>query len=102
MLALGRALMSRPRVICMDEPTMGLAPVFVDRVIDAIVGINRAGTSILLVEQNANAALAIAHRAYVLQNGRIVLSGSAESFIGNPAVDDAYLASAASDSLRDR
>jgi branched-chain amino acid transport system ATP-binding protein len=91
MLALGRALMSRPRLICMDEPTMGLAPLLVDRVLDAITTINRSGTSILLVEQNANAALSIAHRAYVLQNGSIKLSGSAQSLIGDPAVDDAYL-----------
>jgi len=94
MLALGRALMSRPRVICMDEPTMGLAPAFVDRVLTAIADINRWGTSVLLVEQNANAALQIAHRAYVLRSGRIVLSGKAESLIGDPAVDDAYLAGA--------
>jgi branched-chain amino acid transport system ATP-binding protein len=71
---------------------MGLAPAFVDRVLSAIADINRSGTSVLLVEQNANAALQIAHRAYVLRNGRIVLSGSAESLIGNPSVDDAYLA----------
>jgi ABC-type branched-subunit amino acid transport system ATPase component len=94
MLALGRALMSRPRVICMDEPTMGLAPAFVDRVLSSIVDINRLGTSILLVEQNANAALQIANRAYVLRSGSIVLCGDAESLIGDPAVEDAYLAGA--------
>jgi ABC-type branched-subunit amino acid transport system ATPase component len=101
MLALGRALMSRPRLICMDEPTMGLAPLLVDRVLDAITTINRSGTSILLVEQNANAALSIAHRAYVLQNGSIKLSGSAQSLIGDPAVDDAYLMREEDDWLHD-
>lgn len=73
---------------------MGLAPAFVDRVLTAIADINRSGTSVLLVEQNANAALQIAHRAYVLRSGSIVLSGAAASLIGNPAVDDAYLTGA--------
>lgn len=91
MLAMGRALMSRPRLICMDEPTMGLAPVFVERVLQTIVEINRAGTSVFMVEQNANLALTIAHRAYVLQNGRIALSGNAAELLDSPAVQEAYL-----------
>lgn len=91
MLAMGRALMSRPRLICMDEPTMGLAPVFVERVLQTIVEINRAGTSVFMVEQNANLALTIAHRAYVLQNGRIALSGLASELRHSAAVQEAYL-----------
>jgi branched-chain amino acid transport system ATP-binding protein len=91
MLAFGRALMSRPRLICMDEPTMGLSPAFVDRVLDMIQTINQQGITIFMVEQNANLALQIAHRGYVLQNGHIVLEGPAQQLLDNPEVQDAYL-----------
>jgi branched-chain amino acid transport system ATP-binding protein len=94
MLAMARALMSRPRLICMDEPTMGLAPVFVDRVLEAIAEINRQGVSVFMVEQNAALALSIAHRAYVVQNGAIVLSGAAADLLDDPAVQRAYLGQA--------
>ena len=76
MVAIGRALMAHPRLLCMDEPSMGLAPVFVEQVFDIIQTINRQGTTIFMVEQNANMALQIAHRAYVLQTGQVVLSGA--------------------------
>ena len=91
MLAFGRALMSRPRLICMDEPTMGLSPAFVDNVLDMIQLINQQGITIFMVEQNANLALQIAHRGYVLQNGRIVLDGPAQQLLDSPDVQDAYL-----------
>ena len=91
MLAIGRALMGRPQLICMDEPTMGLSPLFVDRVLEQIQMINHQGVTIFMVEQNANLALAIAHRGYVLQNGRIVLSGQAQTLLDSPQVQEAYL-----------
>jgi branched-chain amino acid transport system ATP-binding protein len=91
MLAIGRALMGRPRLICMDEPTMGLSPLYVDRVLALIEELNRQGYTILMVEQNASLALQIAQRGYVMQNGRIVLGGSAQSLLDNPAIQDAYL-----------
>jgi branched-chain amino acid transport system ATP-binding protein len=94
MLAIGRALMSRPRLICMDEPTMGLSPLYVDRVLELIQTINKEGITIFMVEQNANLVLQIAHRGYVLQNGRIVLSGPAQTLLDSPEVQDAYLGSA--------
>ena len=94
MLAMARALMSRPRLICMDEPTMGLAPVFVDRVLETIAEINRQGVSVFMVEQNAALALSIAHRAYVVQNGAIVLAGTAADLLDDPAVRRAYLGQA--------
>ncbi|CAA9572413.1 MAG: Branched-chain amino acid transport ATP-binding protein LivF [uncultured Thermomicrobiales bacterium] len=94
MLAIARALMSRPRLICMDEPTMGLAPVFVDRVLETIAEINRQGVSVFMVEQNAALALSIAHRAYVVQNGAIVLTGAAADLLDDPAVQRAYLGQA--------
>ena len=93
MLAIGRALMSRPRLICMDEPTMGLSPLYVDRVLELIQEINRQGITIFMVEQNANLALQIAHHGYVLQNGHIVLSGPAHTLLDSPEVQDAYLGS---------
>jgi branched-chain amino acid transport system ATP-binding protein len=95
MLAIGRALMSRPRLICMDEPTMGLSPLYVDRVLELIQEINEQGITIFMVEQNANLALQIAHHGYVLQNGRIVLSGPARQLLDSAEVQDAYLGSAA-------
>jgi branched-chain amino acid transport system ATP-binding protein len=91
MVAMGRALMGRPRLICMDEPTMGLSPLFVDRVLELIVAINREGVSVFMVEQNASLALQIAHDGYVLQAGRIVLSGPAERLLRDPRIRDAYL-----------
>ncbi len=77
MVAMGRALMARPKLICMDEPSMGLSPLYVEQVFDIIQAINKQGTTIFMVEQNANMALSIAHRAYVLQTGQVVLSGTA-------------------------
>jgi branched-chain amino acid transport system ATP-binding protein len=94
MVAMARALMSRPRMIVMDEPTMGLSPLYVDRVLDLIRTINKEGVSIFMVEQNASLALEIAHEAYVLQTGRIVLSGSARELKDDPRVRDAYLGGA--------
>ena len=96
MLAFARALMSRPRLVCMDEPTMGLSPLFVDRVLDEIARLNaELGIAVLMVEQQAELALSIAHRGYVLATGKIVLSGTAEELLGNPAVQEAYLGRAA-------
>lgn len=91
MLAIGRALMGRPRLICMDEPTMGLSPLYVDRVLALIQQINTQGYTIFMVEQNANLALQIAHRGYVLQNGRIVMEGQADALLNDPEIQDAYL-----------
>ena len=91
MLAIGRALMARPRLLLMDEPSMGLAPILVEQIFDAIRGINRQGTTILLVEQNAFMALDVAHRGYVLQTGTIVLSGPASELAANQEVKRAYL-----------
>lgn len=98
MLAIGRALMGRPRLICMDEPTMGLSPAFVDTVLELIQTINRQGTAIFMVEQNANLALQIAHRGYVLQNGHIVLQGAAHELLDSRAVQEAYLGGSAASS----
>lgn len=91
MLAFARALMSQPKLICMDEPTMGLAPIFVERVLDMIVEINRLGVTIFMVEQNAELALSIASRGYVLQSGRLVLEGEAQQLLNDPAIREAYL-----------
>jgi branched-chain amino acid transport system ATP-binding protein len=91
MVAMARALMSRPRLIVMDEPTMGLSPLYVDLVLDLIRTLNKEGVSIFMVEQNASLALEIAHEAYVLQTGRIVLSGPAQALKNDPRVRDAYL-----------
>jgi branched-chain amino acid transport system ATP-binding protein len=91
MVAIGRALMGRPRLICMDEPSMGLSPLFVEQVFDIIQAINRQGTTIFMVEQNAAMALTIAHRAYVLQTGVVVLSGTAAEMRANEAIRQAYL-----------
>ena len=91
MVAMARALMGRPRLICMDEPTMGLSPLFVDRVLELIAEINRQGVTVFMVEQNANLALQIAHEGYVLQTGRIVLQGSAETLRNDPRIREAYL-----------
>ena len=91
MVAIGRALMSRPRLICMDEPSMGLSPLFVEQVFDIIQAINRQGVTIFMVEQNASMALSIAHRAYVLQTGVVVLSGPAAEMKENEMIKQAYL-----------
>ena len=91
MLALGRALMSRPRLMLLDEPSMGLAPMLVEQIFGIITEINAAGTTIMLVEQNANMALAIAHRAYVLETGEVVLQGTASDLASDPDVRRAYL-----------
>ncbi len=91
MLATGRGLMSRPTLLLLDEPSMGLSPILVEEIFRIIVEINKQGTSILLVEQNAQMALSIASRAYVLETGRIVLSGSAKEIADNPQVKAAYL-----------
>ncbi len=91
MLAIGRALMTRPRVLLLDEPSMGLAPVLVEQIFETIKDINRQGTTILLVEQNAFMALTVAHRGYVLQTGEIALSGSASELQANEEVRKAYL-----------
>jgi branched-chain amino acid transport system ATP-binding protein len=96
MLAFARALMSRPRLICMDEPTMGLAPIFVERVLDTIAEINRMGVTVFMVEQNAELALSIATRGYILQSGRLVLEGPARDLLNNPAIREAYLGQRAS------
>ena len=91
MLALGRALMGAPRLLLLDEPSMGLAPLFVDEIFAIIADLKREGTTILLVEQNASAALDVADYAYVLETGRIVLEGPAADVASNPAVAAAYL-----------
>ncbi len=91
MLAIGRALMANPRLLLLDEPSMGLAPVLVEQIFATIDSINRQGTTILLVEQNAAMALSIAHRGYVLETGAIVLTGSAAELAGNADVRRAYL-----------
>ena len=91
MVAMARALMGRPKLICMDEPTMGLSPLWVDRVLELIAAINKDGTTVFMVEQNASLALEIAHHAYVLQTGRIVLDGPASELRADPRIRDAYL-----------
>lgn len=91
MLAMGRALMSRPRLLLLDEPSMGLSPRLVDQVFDTIVSINKSGTTIMLVEQNANQALRVAKRGYVIETGEIVLSDDVDKLLSNPQVKEAYL-----------
>ncbi|MEP7029166.1 MAG: ABC transporter ATP-binding protein [Candidatus Eisenbacteria bacterium] len=91
MLAIARALMSRPRLLLLDEPSLGLAPLLVKDIFATIVDINREGMTILLVEQNANQALHVAHRGYVLETGRVALSDTGPNLLANPAVKEAYL-----------
>jgi len=91
MLAMGRALMSRPKLLLLDEPSMGLAPMLVEQIFSIIQEINAGGTTIMLVEQNANMALSIAHSAYVLETGEVVLQGPAKELAANPEVRKAYL-----------
>lgn len=91
MLAMGRALMSRPRILLLDEPSMGLAPLLVREIFEIVKNINQTGTTILLVEQNASMALSIAHRAYVLETGSIVLSGTGEELAKSDEIQKSYL-----------
>ena len=94
MLAMGRALMSRPKLLMMDEPSMGLAPILVQEIFDIIQQISQEGITILLVEQNAHMALSVANRGYVLETGRIVLEGTAQTLLNNDEVKKAYLGTA--------
>ncbi len=91
MLAMGRALMSKPKIILMDEPSMGLSPIYVNEIFDIIQEVSKSGTTILLVEQNAKKALSIANRAYVLETGKIILDGEASSLLNDDSVKKAYL-----------
>ncbi len=91
MLAIGRGLMADPRLLLLDEPSMGLAPLLVEQIFEVIQDINHRGVSILLVEQNAHMALSISHRAYVLETGRVTLAGEAAELMRNPLVKEAYL-----------
>jgi len=91
MLAMGRALMTNPKLLLLDEPSMGLAPMLVEKIFEIVTEINREGTTVVLVEQNANMALHTAHRAYVLETGEIVLSGAAADLAADPEVRKAYL-----------
>jgi branched-chain amino acid transport system ATP-binding protein len=91
MLAVGRALMSRPKLLLLDEPSMGLAPMLIQQIFDIVVEINQQGTTVLLVEQNAQQALSRAHRGYVLETGRIVKTGPGAELLHDPAVKEAYL-----------
>ena len=91
MLAIARALMARPRLLLLDEPSLGLAPIVVENIFEVITQINADGTTILLVEQNAQMALQTAHKGYVLETGRIIMEGPSEELMANPSVQDAYL-----------
>ena len=91
MLAMGRALMSHPKLLMLDEPSMGLAPILVEQIFDIIRSLHKAGTTILLVEQNAQAALSVANRGYVLETGKIVTTGTGEELLESPAIKKAYL-----------
>ena len=91
MVAIGRALMSRPRLLMLDEPSLGLAPLVVNQMFEVISRINKSGTSVLLAEQNAFAALKIAHRAYVIEGGSLVMEGDQQAMLGNEAVRKAYI-----------
>jgi branched-chain amino acid transport system ATP-binding protein len=91
MVAVGRAMMGRPRALLLDEPSLGLAPLVVKQVFEVIRRVNEGGTTVLLAEQNAYAALAIAHRAYVIESGRIVMEGDPQALLGNDAVRKAYI-----------
>lgn len=91
MLAMGRALMSHPKIIVMDEPSMGLSPIFVNEIFNIIQEVSKSGTTVLLVEQNAKKALSIADRAYVLETGKIVLEGEAKELLNNDSIKKAYL-----------
>ena len=99
MLAIGRALMSAPRVLLLDEPSLGLAPILVDLIFEIIEEINRQGVSILLVEQNARQALALARRGYVLETGRVSAAGSSTELLSDTRIQEAYLGGSALGSL---
>ena len=91
MLAMGRALMSHPKLLMLDEPSMGLAPILVEQIFEIIRNLNHNGSTILLVEQNAQMALSVAHRGYVLETGKIVATGTGEELINSPDIKKAYL-----------
>ena len=91
MLAMGRALMSHPKLLMLDEPSMGLAPILVEQIFDIIRELHKAGTTILLVEQNAQAALSVADRGYVLETGKVVTTGTGHELLESPAIKKAYL-----------
>ena len=91
MLAMGRALMSHPKLLMLDEPSMGLAPILVEQIFEIIQNLHKSGTTILLVEQNAQAALSVADRGYVLETGKVVTSGTGKSLLASPAIKKAYL-----------
>ena len=91
MLAIGRALMGKPKLLLLDEPSLGLSPTLVDQILEAIASLKADGVTILLIEQNANAALEISDRGYVLESGRIVLEGSGKQLLSDPKVRAAYL-----------
>jgi branched-chain amino acid transport system ATP-binding protein len=102
MVAIARAMMARPRLLLLDEPSLGLAPMFAERIMDQIVALRETGKTILLVEQNARAALGIAGRGYVLENGAIAIAGAASELLASPAVQDAYLGGQNHASLEER
>ena len=91
MLAMGRALMSKPKLLMLDEPSMGLAPILVEQIFDIVKSLNQAGSTILLVEQNAQMALSVAHRGYVLETGRVTLTGPGSDLLADESVKKAYL-----------
>jgi branched-chain amino acid transport system ATP-binding protein len=91
MLAMGRAIMARPKLLLLDEPSMGLAPLVIQQIFDIVVELNRRGITVLLVEQNASVALAISHRAYVLESGKVVLTGTGQELLASEQVRKAYL-----------
>ena len=91
MLAMGRALMSHPKLLMLDEPSMGLAPILVEQIFDIIRSLHKAGTTILLVEQNAQAALSVADRGYVLETGKVVTTGTGSELLASPVIKKAYL-----------
>jgi branched-chain amino acid transport system ATP-binding protein len=91
MLAVGRALMSRPELVMLDEPSLGLAPILVREIFEIIKLVNSLGKTVLLIEQNANAALSVAHHAYILETGSVVLEGKGQDLLHNPQVKEAYL-----------
>ena len=95
MVAIGRALLSRPKLVLLDEPSMGLAPLVVEKIFEVVQSVAKDGVSILLVEQNAKLALEFAQRGYVMESGRITLTGSGDELLTNPKVREAYLGSAA-------
>ena len=91
MLAISRALMGRPKLLLLDEPSLGLAPIIIQQIFEIIKKVNESGTTVFLVEQNANQALKIANRGYVMENGRIVMEDAASALLSNPKVRSAYL-----------